>query len=120
MDDVQIIKRKLYTVRCFRFGRLITYYEVMDETTPRDCVIVEKKYVCDLHIILHGYREYRLYIGLDGLILSHGDIVLKDEVKACKKMLDNIKGVPELIYYVPLLLRFLHDHDDQSEEVLRL
>lgn len=98
----------------------ITYYEVTDETTPSDCVIVGKKYVCDLHIILHGYREYRLYIGRDGLILSHGDITLQDEITACKKMLTNIQGVQELIEYVPLLLRFLHDYDDQSEEVLRL
>lgn len=120
MDDIQIIIRKLYDIRCFRYGMPITYYEVMDETTPRDCIIVGKKYVCDLHIILHGYREYRLYIGLDGLILSHGDIVLKDEIKACKYMLDKIQGVPDLLIYVPLLLRFLHDHDNQGEEVLRL
>lgn len=137
MPKVDIIEWDLYThVIADRRGKLITYKDVTASKPFMDRGYKLISTTVSGHTVQIGIRRYELsnpgsYISstLRHTIIQlcfDADGNLRDTnahdkgIKEYRTALEECAGCEELTQYVPYILRWLHDHEDQSEEVLRL
>ena len=140
MDDVQVRAYDRYDVDVINAdGKRVTYKSIFHGAAgilPDDTLIEERKVGKTVWINVHHYNhdvdmdaEYTpypdacvrctLYFDTEGNLVTH-DMALKPAIAEYRHAFCICRQYPELLRFVPYLIRWLHDNDPTNEGALRL